>query len=279
LLTSALVAMLMQVGPNPSIQPGPAIPEELRELRRRQQEAAQVTVGETAPDRLTACLARADADSTAAVIEAGAWVSAAEGADRAFALHCRAYAEAVLGQWLAAARTFDDARALVPDSDRKYRARLGAMAGNAFLTHGEMLPALTTLDAALADAEAAGFTALSGEIELDRARVFVGLGDLDQAGTALASARRLIPLSSSAWLLSATLARRADMLTDAQSFIMQARTLDPTNPDILLEAGVIAILSGNEEEARTSWEAIVAAPAATQAARDTARAYLAQLEG
>lgn len=275
MITATILAALMQVGPNPEASSELGVPEELAELRRRMK-AKTAAENEPETDRLSQCLTRADDDSTAVVMEAGSWLSKASGTERAEALHCRGYAEAVLGQWRAAAASFADARAMLPENDARYRARLGAMAGNALISDGELLPALTTLDTAQKDAAAAEFPALGGEIALDRARVLVALGDTDQASQALADARRLIPLSARAWLLSATLARRVEQLEDAQSYITQARTLDPTNPEILLEAGVVAVLTGDDDAARGFWEAVLAAPGnGAQAA--IARDYLGQL--
>lgn len=274
-ILAPILAVSMQVGLNPAVEPAPAIPEELRELRRRMAAKQGTVTVET--DRLGACLARAETDSTAAVMEADYWASGDSGFLRANALHCRGVAQAELGRWTDAAASFVEARDVVPADDAEYAARLGAMAGSAFLAGGENLQAVAVLDAARAASERAAFTALTGEIELDRARAFVALEDEVQATTALAEARQTIPLSVRAWLLSATLARRGDNISAAQTYIAQAKTLDPTDPQMLLEAGVIAISAGNEAQARAEWTALVNLPDAPAEA-ETAQSYLQQLD-
>lgn len=274
MFTAPFLTALMQVGPNPSAPATLGVPEELTELRRRQR-AAQ-SPQDAPPERLGQCLARADDDATAVVMEESLRATRSTGKQRAEALHCRGYASAVLGQWRDAATAFADARDAADAADHSYRGRLGAMAGNALLNAGDLLPALSALDSAQVDADAADFAALSGEIALDRALALVALGDLPKASDALAEARRVIPLSARAWLLSATLARRQDQLDLARDTIAQARSLDATNPDILLEAGVIAVLTGDDATARTYWDAVLALPATSLQAA-TARDYLSQL--
>ncbi len=280
----------MQVGPNPSIQPAPAIPDELRELRRRSRENAPVVELETDP--LALCLARAEESAAAAVVEADARVARLTGADRALALHCRGVAQAEMLQWSQAADSFVQARDDTPTDEYAYRARLGAMAGAAHLADNDPADALTVLDIARRDARQADFAALQGEIELDRARALVALdqwgdkqagtqaGEQAGAGEALAQARRLIPRSSQAWLLSATLARRTQALETARQFIAQAKLLAPDNAQILVEAGVIAVLSGDEDSARRDWNAAIASSASseTDAERAAAQTYLQQLD-
>jgi hypothetical protein len=47
---------------------------------------------------------------------------------------------------------------------------------------------------------------------------------------------------------------------------------------VALEAGLIAVLAGRDEAARKSWQSVIAI-APTSAEAQTARDYLAQLEG
>jgi len=159
---------------------------------------------------------------------------------------------------------------------RALRARLGAMAGNAQLVSGDAAAALLSLDGAVVDARAAGVPALLGGIAVDRARALVALGKPQEAVSALAEARASQPGDAQTWLLSATLSRRLGDLAQAQSQIEAAAKLAPTDPDIGLEAGAIAVLSGHEDAARKSWDSVVAAAPASEAA-NRARAYLAQL--
>jgi Flp pilus assembly protein TadD len=67
-------------------------------------------------------------------------------------------------------------------------------------------------------------------------------------------------------------------LEAAQTQIETAAGLDPRDPAIGLEAGVIAALAGHDEAARKSWDAVVAlAPDSPEA--KSARAYLAEIGG
>ncbi|MCA1661228.1 MAG: hypothetical protein LC648_03285, partial [Novosphingobium sp.] len=79
-----------------------------------------------------------------------------------------------------------------------------------------------------------------------------------------------------AWLLGATLARRQGDLAAAQRQIEVAGSLAPKDPEVGLEAGVIAMLAGNEAAARKAWESTQAVAPGSKAAQ-TATGYLAQL--
>ncbi|HCJ81674.1 MAG TPA: hypothetical protein DHV50_09230, partial [Erythrobacter sp.] len=84
------------------------------------------------------------------------------------------------------------------------------------------------------------------------------------------------PANGRAWLLSATLSRRLDRLGEAREQIAQAALLAPQDPAVGLEAGVIAALSGREDDARRSFESVLqVAPQSPEATR--ARSYLEQL--
>jgi cytochrome c-type biogenesis protein CcmH/NrfG len=109
-----------------------------------------------------------------------------------------------------------------------------------------------------------------------RARALVSLDRAAEAQSALAEARRLAPGDAEVFLLSATLARRGQDLKAAQGFIETAALLDPVDPRIGLEAGVIAVLGGRDDAARKSWQSVIAAAPDSAPAR-SARAYLAQL--
>ena len=66
------------------------------------------------------------------------------------------------------------------------------------------------------------------------------------------------------------------MLAEAQAAIDIAQTRDTENPAIPLEAGVIAVLSGREADARAQWQKVTTmAPDSSEAA--SARSYMAQI--
>lgn len=268
--------MLMQVGMNPSFGQVPGIPEELRDRPPRKAVPDDaVPTPAPPPPKLAACLEATRAAPAAAVEEAEGWFAGAKGLDRAQAGHCLGVAQAGTGDWPAAAASFAAARDAVPAVNTTYRARLGALAGNAALAAGDAARALALLDAARGEAAASG--PLAGEIAVDRARALVALARPAEAATALGEARTAAPASGQAWLLSATLSRRQGDLSAAQSQIERAATLSPRDPAVGLEAGVIAALAGQDEAARRSFASVVTLAPGSDEARQ-AEAYLAQLQ-
>jgi tetratricopeptide (TPR) repeat protein len=170
---------------------------------------------------------------------------------------------------------FADAVSLIPASQAVGAVPLMAMAGNAALGAGKPQDALTWLDRALAVPGFADNPARAAMLN-DRARALVALGRTADAATALGQAHTLAPDNAESWLLSATLARRDKNLTQAQHDIETAARLDPRNPAIGVEAGVIAELGQREDAARQSWQSVVAmAPDSDEA--QVARGYLEQI--
>lgn len=264
-----LLALLAQIGPNPNSGAPPLPPE----IAQRAKPLEAVT---TPPGDLASCLADAASNPLSVVERATAWRARAEGRNKAEAGHCLGVALSALGRWQPALIALGEARDALPAGERAYRARLGAMAGNAAIAGGNADAALAALDTATADAAGTADAALTGDIALDRARALVELGRPAEAEAPLATAREAMPKSAQAWLLSATLSRRLGKLVDAQAQIQKAGELLPTSPEIGLEAGVIAVLSGRDEAARKSWQSVIdAAPSSTAAT--TAKSYIAQL--
>ncbi|MCT2557756.1 tetratricopeptide repeat protein [Tsuneonella sp. YG55] len=276
MLALVLPIMLMQVGIAPTSSPVTAVPPELQDRPPRD------TVRNAAmPDRpasraaIDLCLDTARTDPAKARSYAEEWVSRTGGLQRAAGRHCLGVAAGHQGDWAAAAAAFLAARDEAGD-EAGFKARMGALAGSALLAGGRPAEALAALDAARS--AAAGDADLSGAIALDRASALVALGRPDAAVAALDEARRLIPADAHAWLLSATLARRLGDLATAQQQIERAAAIDPRDPAIGLEAGVIAALGGRDDAARQSFASVVAAaPDSPQAA--AARTYLAQIGG
>ncbi len=271
---SLLLAMLMQVGPFGST-PAPSAPPRPPEARPPAASPAPV-LPERARSRLEFCLDDASNSPVDAIDDAEAWRDVTTGPARAEALLCLGSAHARLEHWGEAEQAFVAGRDAAAAEDGAMRAKLGAMAGNAALAQGAFEQALTTLDLARSDASNTGDLRLSGEIAIDRARALVGLKREEDAGKALAEARTSAPDNVLVWLLSATLSRRQGKLAEAQAQIATAAERAPRDPEIGLEAGVIAMLAGNEAAARRSWQsAIDTAP--TSDAATAARGYLAQL--
>jgi tetratricopeptide (TPR) repeat protein len=302
---SLLLALLAQVGPFPSIGDAPVSPlpkedqqHQQMERKRRAEDQAAVPIPDpvvtqtasvppaSAPARagvaphpeskLAACLGIISEDPAAAAHAAQDWLKQAKGVERAQAGQCLGAALAAQQDFAGARTAFTAARDAAAPDDHASRAPLGAMAGNAAMAQSDAAGALALLDIARTDAGAARDMKLASGIATDRARALVGLKRDAEAMTALADARSADPANAEAWLLSATLSRRMGKLVDAQAQIEEAARLLPIDPEIGLEAGVIAVLAGHDEAARKSWEAVVRMAPQTDAAA-TANAYLAQL--
>lgn len=261
--------------PYASALPREIVEKKADEDRRRRESEAQTVTLPSARSR-GGCRAAVETDAEKAAQQARAALGEAIGRERVRAGLCLGLALSDLGRWDEARRAFIDARDAAAADDHPGRARLGAMAGNAALAAGQPGEALAVLGPAAAAAQAAGDAALGTQIALDRARALVALKRPDEAMAALAQARAAEPDNAQAWLLSATLSRRQDRLIEAQAQIETAARLAPRDPEVGLEAGVIAVLSGRPEAARKSWNAVVALAAQSDAAA-TAKQYLAQL--
>ncbi|MGX7951304.1 tetratricopeptide repeat protein [Tsuneonella sp. HG249] len=272
MLPILLPLALMQVGPAPTTSPVTAVPPELQ--NRPPRTAPMLDRPQSRP-AIELCLDTARSDPAKARQFAEEWVSRTDGLQRATGRHCLGVAATNQGDWAAAAAAFIAARDESDEAnDTGFRARMGALAGSALLAAEQPAAALAALETARADA--AGDEALGGPIAIDRATALVALERLEEGKAALAEARALTPGDPHAWLLSATLARRQDDLTGAQGFIEHAATLDPRDPAIGLEAGLIAALGGRDAAARQSFESVVSADAEGPYSA-LARKYLEQL--
>ena len=278
-ILSILLPLLAQAGVSTAAPGnGPALPQAPIAIPQRKAASAAPVRGAALPaGRLQGCLQAALGSPADAIDEADAWLAGATAmTERAGAMQCKAMALTRLGGWTEAATLFAGARDESPASEPGERARLGALAGNALIAAGTMSAALTALNQADRDAEAAGDIKLRGVIHIDRARTLVALGRPGEAAAALDAACRYLPDNYQAWLLSSTLSRRQNQLGAAQQQIERAAQLMPVDPEIGLEAGVIAVLSGRDAAARLSWQSVIAAAPGSAAAK-TAQGYLDQL--
>ena len=270
---SLILAMLAQIGPFATT----GAPEPLRPPAGGRHGAAAPAAPLPAPrSRLEFCLDSATNTPVDAIDDAETWRDAVQGSAKAEPNRCLGSAHARLEHWDDAEAAFLAGLDTAAESDRQMRAKLGAMAGNAALAQGAWERALPPLDMALADARAASDLKLTGEVQIDRARALVGLKREAEASEALVEARTSAADNSLAWLLSATLSRRQGKLAAAQAQIATAAELAPRDAEVGLEAGVIAMLAGNEAAARKSWQSAIATAPASEAAA-TAKGYLAQL--
>ncbi|MFP5395729.1 MAG: tetratricopeptide repeat protein [Alphaproteobacteria bacterium] len=269
---SILVPLLLQVGPGGGLPQAPLqIPRKGRETIAQPQAKSP----RTASVALKECLQRAASHPAEAIDLAEGWLAKAKTAqDRAGSRQCRALALTRTGAWAEAAPLFLAARE--DTAPLNERARLAALAGNASLAAQDPAGALAALELARSDAAQGGDGTLRAAIAVDSARALVALDRTTDAANALAEARTFDPGNAEAWLLSATLSRRQGNLSAAQSQIEKAAALSPVDPEIGLEAGVIAMLLGQPEAARKSWQSVISAAPGSDMAQ-TAQGYLDQL--
>lgn len=269
------LVILAQIGPAPSGGQGVHLPQGYERPALRRTKTAPLALPVPQSDKGRACseaLANGLDEAEAYVAD---WVATAKDAELVEAQACRGMIASRQSDWAAAESAFIAARDAA-GTDRLARTRYGAMAGNAALAGGEPGRALAALAQAQEDAAGLGEDAPLGEIALDKARALVALKRAYEARIALDEAMAKAPGNSDAWLLSATLYRRVGDLEKAQRHIERAAELNPVDPAVGLEAGVIAMLGGREAAARKSWTSVVAAaPDSPQAI--TAKGYLAQL--
>ncbi len=278
MITSALALLLMQVGPNPSMDAFPGLPEELRDRPERQQAPNRADPASPGQAKLADCVNLARSDAEAARDYAQNWrETAANRLELAQSAHCLGIAFVREGEFAEAQRAFDLATDEAPRTAPAYQSRLAAMSGNAAMAQGQPAIADIAFDRAVTYATQAGDGPLLASVLIDRARALVALERNDKAAATLEKARGTDPANARAWLLSATLSRRLERLGEAREQIAQAAILAPQDPAVGLEAGVIAALSGREQEARRSFESVLlVAPGSDEAKR--ARGYLEQLQ-
>lgn len=267
---------MLQPGANPSPQRESELP-----IPRKKGEKAAAPVAAPLPiekqDRLALCLAKVRLDPDGAAKDATAWIAESP---RPEAQHdaklCLGIALAALQRWEAAEQIFAGLSLETPVASGGEDAIVyRSLAGTTALAGGFPERAIVWLDQAAASGTALPPAQLGG-IQIDRARALVALERPEEAKKALEEVHRLIPDDSEGWLLSATLLRRQRDLVAAQKDIEKAAALDPRDPAIGLEAGVIAMLDGREPSARLSWNSVIAAAPDSNEAR-IAKGYLEQI--
>jgi tetratricopeptide (TPR) repeat protein len=278
---SLLLALLLQVGPFPGVDNMPTADDPLLNRpppRRVRGRNPVVEIEGISPTSrwLQDCLSQLEQDAARAHSMAQIRRNEVTGADRVLANMCLGAASTELGRWDDARNAFLAAREGTPADEPRARARFATMAGNAAFEGRGGEEALALLDMARADARGAGDASLEAIAATDAARVLVAMQRPEPALAALADATRLAPERPEGWLLHATLLRRLDRLDEAQGAIERAAVLAPNDPEVGLEAGVIAVLDGRDEAARANWESVIALDPESPFA-ETARGYLAQL--
>jgi tetratricopeptide (TPR) repeat protein len=269
----SLILLIAQYGATVSGLPPEHLDRKAIEAKRQSQAAAGPLLPTT---RSGGCIDEVTANPEVSAMAAQKALDTATGSARLRAGLCLGAALGAMERWDEARTAFLRARDAAAPTDAASRARLGAMAGNAALAAGSATQALPILDSALADARSSADAELRGTIALDRARAFMALRRPSDAALALAEARTAVPNNAQTWLLSATLSRRENKLAEAQTQIERAAQIAAEDPEIGLEAGVIAVLAGRDDAARKSWQSVLATAPSSEAAT-TAKGYLAQL--
>jgi tetratricopeptide (TPR) repeat protein len=203
--------------------------------------------------RYDACLSRTQVAAAEAVALANAWL--VDGGGLA-ARHCLGVALMADGKPAAAADTLEAAARAAETVAGAPAADIYGQAGNAALLAGDLPRAERLLSSAII--AAANLPGLAADLHVDRARVRVELMRPGEARADLDAAARLAPDNWAAQLLLATLARREDRLADAGAAMARALALAPDAPDVLLEAGNVAALTGDRAAARRHWQKILA---------------------
>lgn len=218
------------------------------------------------------CLDAAVDDPLTGVDTANKWLSIG---GSYFARHCLAFAYSRQQRWLLSSEAFATAaqEAALANDDRT--ANLWVQAANAALAGSQPSTALAHLDSAIASNILQG-QAL-GLAHLDRARALVALEQLEAARAEFTLVQKYAPDDPLGWLLSATLERRLDNLERAAADIKTALSIVPKDADVMLEAGIIAALTGDYDTAKGYWNTI-SAQNRPSAAKLAARQYLKQLD-
>ncbi len=221
--------------------------------------------------QFTECLDLARKDAPSAIIDASLWTQQGGGY---LALACHGFALASDFKFDLASSVFAEAAKGAAEKGDARASRFWAQAGNSAIAAGQPEIALDALNKALAATTLNN--AERADSEIDRARALVAMDMSADAEKSLTTARQMSPENGTAWLLSATLARRLSKLPDALAYIQTAASLLSRDPAVALEAGNIAIAAGDEANARKQWEQTIAiAPNSRQA--DSAQAQLAAL--
>lgn len=207
-----------------------------------------------AAKRYQRCVDQIKVDGAAAATAAEAWRQNSGGWP---ASQCLGLAYVALEKWGPAEVAFEQAATEAELRGDARAANLWVQAGNAALAGNDPGKARIALDRALK--LPALNAAMAGEAWMDRARAGVALGDLPAARSDLDTAIRLVPADPMGWLLSATLARRQKDLPRASKDIGEAIARAPGDPDVAVEAGNIALASGDALKARAEWQRAQAA--------------------
>jgi len=83
------------------------------------------------------------------------------------------------------------------------------------------------------------------DLLIDRALALGALGRYRDALPDLEQVSRLQPQRADAWVLRGTALRHLERLTEAEAAVRQALTIDPDNPEGMLERGILKQMRGD----------------------------------
>ncbi len=210
---------------------------------------AQTPVKNTQEVRYTACLAQARTRSADAFDEAARWHDDGGGLP---SRHCAAIALINLGQPSEAAARLSELARAPGSASAQLRADLFAQAGNAWLLGGISSEAVNRFTDALK------LTPDEPQILTDRARAYVMLGQLADAGQDLNRSITVAPNYIEAYVVRAGLRRKAGDMALAREDITKALKLDPNHSQALLERGIERQIDGDRQGARADWLKVIA---------------------
>ncbi len=227
------------------------------------------------PKRYDGCLRAIDADPLKVEQFAVEWQALGGGLP---ARHCLALAQLRQGKNAAAAQTLVKAAQLAETQKSPLAADFWGQAGNAAMLATDTKGAIAHFSSGII---AAGEFApqRTASLLVDRARARTETNELTSARADLDQAMKLSGQDSTAWLLSAALARRQSDLARARTDITRAAELAPKDANILFEQGNIAGLSGDVAAARSFWEQAIKADPASDAATLAKQAIAANPPG
>lgn len=225
--------------------------------------------------RYDGCVRAIDADAKQVELFAIEWQALGGGLP---ARHCLALAQLRQGNNAAAASTLAKAAQAAETAKSPMAADLWNQAGNAAMLATDMRGAVAHFSSGIL---AAGEFApqRTANLLVDRARARTELAETAAARADLDQALKLYEKDATAWLLSATLARRQSDLPRAKADIARAAGIDGSSADVLFEQGNIAGVGGDTAAARSYWERAEKAGPGTEAARLARQALAANPVG
>ena len=211
-----------------------------------------------------ACLNRAQADPSGALMLASAWAKNGGGAP---ADHCAAMALVGLRRFPEAAARLDALGRSQATAGTDMRTAIFDQAGNAWLLAGQGDKAVASFTAALA------IDPLDADLLADRARAQAFRKNWAKAESDLTAALLVSPDRADLYVLRGSARHGMGRRAEARADFDQALRLPPNNADALVERGTARLEDGDVAGARADWQRVVTIAPGTAAA-ESARQHL-----